>query len=101
VVDQQLCKLEVLDTAGQEYRELMERWIRDGEGFVLVYSITSRTSFNGITEIHRQIKRVKEESADSSFPVLNKSMPSLSFRGISNQKTSWGIGKHRNQANEH
>jgi GTPase KRas protein len=37
--------LEVLDTAGQEeYTALRDQWIRDGEGFVLVYSISTTRS---------------------------------------------------------
>jgi GTPase KRas protein len=60
--------LEVLDTAGQEeYTALRDQWIRDGEGFVLVYSITSRASFSRITKFYNQIKMVKE-SANSSSP---------------------------------
>lgn len=55
--------LEVLDTAGQEeYTALRDQWIRDGEGFVLVYSITSRSSFSGIQRFYSQIQRVKDSS---------------------------------------
>lgn len=62
--------LEVLDTAGQEeYTALRDQWIRDGEGFVLVYSIASRSSFSRIQRFHHQIQRVKEASAASpSYP---------------------------------
>ncbi len=59
--------LEVLDTAGQEeYTALRDQWIRDGEGFVLVYSITSRASFTRIRKFYSQIQRVKESSSASS-----------------------------------
>lgn len=70
VIDGQSCMLEVLDTAGQEeYTALRDQWIRDGEGFVLVYSISSRSSFTRITRFHNQIQRVKESSAASpSYP---------------------------------
>jgi len=70
VIDGQSCMLEVLDTAGQEeYTALRDQWIRDGEGFVLVYSISSRSSFTRIQKFHHQIQRVKESSASSpSFP---------------------------------
>jgi GTPase KRas protein len=55
--------LEVLDTAGQEeYTALRDQWIRDGEGFVLVYSISSRSSFTRIPRFHNQILRVKESA---------------------------------------
>lgn len=70
VIDGQSCMLEVLDTAGQEeYTALRDQWIRDGEGFVLVYSISSRSSFTRIQRFHNQIQRVKESSASSpSYP---------------------------------
>ena len=67
VIDGQSCMLEVLDTAGQEeYTALRDQWIRDGEGFVLVYSITSRSSFTRIRKFHSQIQRVKESSSAGS-----------------------------------
>ena len=63
VIDSQSCMLEVLDTAGQEeYTALRDQWIRDGEGFILVYSITSRSSFSRIQRFHNQIQRVKDSS---------------------------------------
>ncbi|KAL2758696.1 hypothetical protein ACRALDRAFT_2098195 [Sodiomyces alcalophilus JCM 7366] len=70
VIDGQACMLEVLDTAGQEeYTALRDQWIRDGEGFVLVYAITSRPSFTRIKRFHHQIQRVKESVASSpSYP---------------------------------
>lgn len=69
VIDHQSCMLEVLDTAGQEeYTALRDQWIRDGEGFVLVYSITSRASFERIRKFHNQINLVKE-SAGSGSPT--------------------------------
>lgn len=70
MIDGQSCMLEVLDTAGQEeYTALRDQWIRDGEGFVLVYSIASRSSFTRIQRFHNQIQRVKESSASSpSYP---------------------------------
>jgi len=58
--------LEVLDTAGQEdYVSLRDQWIRDGEGFVLVYSISSRASFQQLKSFYNQIRRVKDSSGTS------------------------------------
>ncbi|KAK6361440.1 Ras GTPase ras2 [Orbilia blumenaviensis] len=79
VIDQQSCMLEVLDTAGQEeYTALRDQWIRDGEGFLLVYSISSRSSFTRIKKFHQQIQRVKDSipnayggSSPLSSPVLS------------------------------
>lgn len=59
--------LEVLDTAGQEeYTALRDQWIRDGEGFILVYSITSRNSFQRIQKFFAQVQRVKESHHPNS-----------------------------------
>ena len=41
--------------------------MRTGEGFLLVYSITSRTSFEEISTFYQQILRVKDMD---SFPVI-------------------------------
>ena len=76
--------LEVLDTAGQEeYTALRDQWIRDGEGFVLVYSISSRSSFTRIRKFHSQIQRVKESAMAGSptFPgsPLSQTMGSASL----------------------
>lgn len=76
VIDSQSCMLEVLDTAGQEeYTALRDQWIRDGEGFVLVYSITSRASFTRIQKFYNQIQRVKESSSAGS-PMGGGYLPS-------------------------
>ncbi|KAI9854661.1 MAG: Ras GTPase ras2 [Trichoglossum hirsutum] len=73
VIDQTSCMLEVLDTAGQEeYTALRDQWIRDGDAFALVYSISSASSFSRIKRFHDQILRVKESSLSrnpQSVPV--------------------------------
>jgi GTPase KRas protein len=77
--------LEVLDTAGQEeYIALRDQWIRDGEGFVLVYSISSRSSFTRIQKFHSQIQRVKETSLSGSptYPGSPLSASSLDSGGF-------------------
>ena len=64
--------LEVLDTAGQEeYTALRDEWLRDGEGFVLVYSISSRLSFSRVRRYCSHIQRAK----DSCLP--SQSCPDL------------------------
>ena len=76
VIDTQSCMLEVLDTAGQEeYTALRDQWIRDGEGFVLVYSITSRASFSRIGRFYSQIQRVKD-SSNAGSPTSASYLPS-------------------------
>ena len=50
----------VLDTAGQdEYGAMREEYMRKGDGFLLVYSVTDISSFDNIPNFYRQILRVK------------------------------------------
>ncbi|KAA8904991.1 ras-like protein [Sphaerosporella brunnea] len=68
VIDDEVALLDVLDTAGQEeYSAMREQYMRTGEGFLLVYSITSRTSFVEIATFQQQILRVKDKDY---FPVI-------------------------------
>lgn len=68
VIDDEVALLDVLDTAGQEeYGAMREQYMRTGEGFLLVYSITSRNSFEEISTFYQQILRVKDMD---QFPVI-------------------------------
>ncbi|CAG7846256.1 SubName: Full=Related to RAS-2 RAS-2 PROTEIN {ECO:0000313/EMBL:CCA68861.1} [Serendipita indica DSM 11827] len=60
IVDQKLCFIEVIDTAGQEeYSTLRDQWVREGQGFVLVYSIASRATFDRLEVFRQNMIRVK------------------------------------------
>ncbi|PQE07573.1 putative RAS-2 protein [Rutstroemia sp. NJR-2017a BBW] len=87
-IDGQSCMLEVLDTAGQEeYTALRDQWIRDGEGFVLVYSISSRSSFTRIQRFYNQIQRVKSSDPVPIMLVGNK-CDRVTEREVSTQEGS-------------
>lgn len=63
----------MLDTAGQEeYSAMREQYMRTGEGFLLVYSITSRQSFEEISTFQQQILRVKDKDYFPMVVVGNK-----------------------------
>ncbi|KAJ7736815.1 ras family-domain-containing protein [Mycena metata] len=73
VIDDEVALLNVLDTAGQEeYEAMREQYMRTGEGFLLVYSVTSRDSFTEISTYHQQILRVKDQDAFPVIVVANK-----------------------------
>ncbi|CAG8514736.1 5323_t:CDS:2 [Paraglomus occultum] len=73
IIDDEVALLDVLDTAGQEeYSAMREQYMRTGEGFLLVYSITSRNSFEEITAFHQQILRVKDKDYFPIIVVANK-----------------------------
>jgi len=60
VVDNRMCFVEVIDTAGQEeYATLRDQWVREGQGFILVYSIASRQTFDRLETFRQSMKRVK------------------------------------------
>lgn len=68
-VDKECVGLDILDTAGQEvFSAVRDRYIKDGEGFLIVYSITEKTTFQQAVRIYEQIKRVKD--SDQPFPVV-------------------------------
>ncbi|KAJ3197228.1 Ras GTPase ras2 [Irineochytrium annulatum] len=69
-IDDETCILEVLDTAGQE-EYTADQWIRDGEGFLLAYSITSRSTFERIERFKDQIERVKDtDGTHGTLPIV-------------------------------
>lgn len=73
IVDDEVALLDVLDTAGQEeYSAMREQYMRTGEGFLLVYSITSRESFEEIRTFQQQILRVKDKDIFPMVVVGNK-----------------------------
>lgn len=69
-VDHETLVVEVLDTAGQEdFKSMREQWIRQGQAFFIVYSITDRNSLTEVHKIKKEIERIRDTSIDI-FPVL-------------------------------
>lgn len=51
----------VLDTAGQEeFSAMREQYMRTGDGFLIVYSVTDKASFEHVDRFHQLILRVKD-----------------------------------------
>merc|ERR1712146_144077 len=60
-VDNQQCMLEILDTAGTEqFTAMRDLYMKNGQGFVLVYSIIAQSTFNDLPDLREQILRVKD-----------------------------------------
>ena len=73
-IDNETCLLDILDTAGQEeYSAMRDQYMRTGQGFLLVYAITSRGSFDEIVAFKEQILRVKDKDKVPMILVGNKS----------------------------
>ncbi|KYQ93088.1 Ras GTPase [Tieghemostelium lacteum] len=72
-IDEETCLLDILDTAGQEeYSAMRDQYMRTGQGFLCVYSITSRSSFDEIESFREQILRVKDKDRVPMIVVGNK-----------------------------
>ncbi|CAH8519363.1 unnamed protein product [Schistosoma guineensis] len=72
-IDNRQCMLEILDTAGTEqFTAMRDLYIKNGQGFVLCYSVTSQSSFNDLQGLHEQIQRVKDVSNVPLIIVGNK-----------------------------
>jgi len=68
VIDDTVAKLDILDTAGQEeFSAMREQYMRSGEGFLLVFSLADRASFDEMYKFHKQVLRVKDRD---EFPML-------------------------------
>merc|ERR1711894_421499 len=73
VIDDTVAKLDILDTAGQEeFSAMREQYMRSGEGFLLVFSLADRNSYEEIYKFHKQVLRVKDRDEFPMLVVANK-----------------------------
>ncbi|ETE70895.1 Ras-related protein M-Ras [Ophiophagus hannah] len=72
-IDGQWAILDVLDTAGQEeFSAMREQYMRTGDGFLIVYSVTDKASFEHVDRFHQLILRVKDRESFPMILVANK-----------------------------
>ena len=72
-IDDIQCQLEILDTAGQDdYQTMLDTWINSADGFVLVYSIDNKESFQSTKIRYERILKLKEGQKVSIVVVGNK-----------------------------
>lgn len=73
VIDGESGLLDILDTAGQqEFTAMREQYMRSGEGFVIMYSITDRQSFREVSQAKKQIERLRRSEDIPMVLVANK-----------------------------
>ncbi|KAI9757451.1 MAG: Ras- protein rsr1 [Chaenotheca gracillima] len=96
-VDGRHCMLEILDTAGTEqFTAMRELYMKSGQGFLLVFSITSPSSLAELAELREQIIRIKDDEKVPIVIVGNKS-DLEEDRAVSRARAfavsqSWGAG---------
>jgi small GTP-binding protein len=73
LVDGVACRLDILDTAGQEdYTALRSTWMRERDGFILVFSIIDQRSFEELNSFYEQLADIHEDSMPPVILVGNK-----------------------------
>lgn len=94
-IDRSPCVLEILDTAGTEqFAAMRDLYVRGGEAFLLVYSITSPETFAELEELRDQIVQSKG-TADVPIVVVGNKADLEADRRISPEEgealaDSWG-----------
>eukprot|EP01027_Heterolobosea_sp_BB2_P012165 GEZU01017652.1.p1 GENE.GEZU01017652.1~~GEZU01017652.1.p1 ORF type:complete len:212 (-),score=76.04 GEZU01017652.1:242-856(-) len=93
-VDGKVVRLSILDTAGQdEYESLRDTYMRTGDGFLVVFDLSSPKSFKEMQEFHDRILRVKDldfvpmviVGNKCDLPDANKLIKEAEVRGVIKQ----------------
>jgi len=72
-IDGKTCLMDILDTAGQdEYSAMRDQYMRTGQGFLFVYSITSRFSFESLEDLRERLFRAKDSDRVPIVLCANK-----------------------------
>lgn len=72
-IDEMECQLEILDTAGQDdYQTMLDTWINTADGFLLVYSIDNKESFETTRTRYERIVTLKSGQRFSVAIIGNK-----------------------------
>jgi len=67
------CRLEILDTAGQDdYQSMLDSWISYADGFLLIYSIDDKESLEAIKSKYDRIMKNKKGQDPQIIVIGNK-----------------------------
>lgn len=95
-LDNREIQVDILDTAGQEdYAAIRDNYLRSGEGFLCLFSITEQESLNSAQELREQILRVKNDDNIPFILVGNKADLNerrvVSFEAATEYATNWKV----------
>lgn len=96
-IDDEMTLLDILDTAGQEeYSSIRDQYMRTGQGFIIVYSITSKASFEEVKQFREHVVRVKDSNKVPIVLVGNKLDLEDESREVSKEEgrelaQGWGV----------
>ncbi|OBZ72621.1 Ras-related protein Rap-1 [Grifola frondosa] len=97
IVDGERCSLDILDTAGAEqFTGFNEGYLKNGHGFILVFSLTQDASLREIDNVRQQILHLR--GGDMNIPVVvvgtkldlasEREVPRATIQELA---TRWGI----------
>jgi len=70
-IDNKNIMIEILDTAGTEqFTSIRDMYCRQSDGFFLVFSVISRSTFVDIQDLYENILRVKDVTSGRDLPIL-------------------------------
>ena len=95
-IDGQDYEVEILDTAGEEdYQNMIDMWISFGDGFLLVFAINDRESFDLLKVKYQRVLKGKHGNKCPMLLVGNKQdlekERKVSYNEAKGQADSWGI----------
>ena len=63
IINYEKLNLEILDTAGEKnYQNMFNSWVNKGDGFILVFAINDKESFDYLKNIKNKINEIKGEN---------------------------------------
>ena len=67
-IDGKQYQINILDTAGEDdYQSLLDQWIEAADGFLLVYSIDDKETFDVLAD---KYKKIKQNDTDNNCPII-------------------------------
>ncbi|KAK4649451.1 Ras-related protein rsr1 [Podospora bellae-mahoneyi] len=94
-VDGRQVVLEILDTAGtDQFVAMRDLFLKSGQGFILVFSIASRSSFDELAILKEEIRRIKDDDTVPIVIVGNKA--DLEDQRAVDRATAFGVSRSWN-----
>lgn len=79
--------LDIMDTAGQEeYVNVRDNYLRAGDGFLCVFSLTERESFRATRDLREQILRVKSNHPEIPMILIGNKTDLTAQRQVSEEE---------------
>jgi small GTP-binding protein len=86
----------------EEYSALRDQYMKTGQGFLLVYSVTTTASFEAVTRLRTQVLRIKEDQPDIPIVLVGNKIDMDGERTVQTEQgrdlcMKWG-GQEKNTA---